>query len=105
MNIDKGKLIKNLIIFVIIAVVCTVISVTSMDIGIGDALIGGVTIALVIYLPVRMFPQVGLLGSIIILVVEVVIVMVVLNLLGDTLGAIAVLILLLAAFIASLLFL
>lgn len=108
MNIDKGRLVMNLIIFAVIAAVCTafvrmVFPSASEDFG--ATIITGLTFAIMFYIPVRMFPQVGPIGSIIILVVEWVLFVGVSSLLGETLGSIVGLILLLAAFVASLLFL
>ena len=71
----------------------------------GAIIIAGLTFAIMLYLPVRLFPQVRLIGSIIILVVESFLFVGVTSILGETLGSIVGLILLLAAFIASLLFL
>lgn len=106
MSIDKGRLVKNLIIFAIVAVVCMAfIRVTGMTDEFGPMLIAGLTFAIMFYIPVRMFPQVRLAGSIIILVVEWVLFVMVSTLLGETLGSVVGLILLLAALIASFLFL
>lgn len=106
MNIDKGKLIKNLVIFAILAVVCMAfLRMTGSTDEFGAMMIAGLTIAIMLYLPVRLFPQVRLLGSIIVLLVETFLFIGVTSLLGETLGSIVGLILLLAAFIASLLFL
>lgn len=106
MNIDKEKLVKNLIIFAILTVVCMAfLRMTGTADGIGTMIIGGLTFSITLYIPVRMYPRVRLIGSIVILLVETFLVILVSQLLGETLGAIAALILLLAAFVASLLFL
>ena len=108
MYIDKGRLVKNLIIFAIVAVVCTAfvrVAFPSASENFGATIITGLTFAIMFYIPVRMFPQVGLVGSILILIVEWALFVTVSTLLGETLGSIMGLILLLAAFIASLILL
>ena len=108
MYIDKGKLVKNLIIFAIVAVVCTAfvrVAFPSASENFGATIITGLTFAIMFYIPVRMFPQVRLIGSIAILVVEWVLFILVSTLLGETLGSLVGLILLLAALIASFIFL
>ena len=108
MIIDKGRLAMNLIIFAIVTAVCTAfvrIAIPSASEDLGALIITGLTFAIMFYIPVRMFPQVGLIGSIIILVVEWVLFVMVATLLGETIGSVVALILLLAAFIASLIFL
>ena len=105
MAIDKKKLVKTLIIFAILTVVCTAFVRVTLSGGIGPTIITGLTFATVLYIPIRMFPRMRLLGSIVILLVEVFLVVLVGQLLGETLGSLVALILLLAAFIASLLFL
>ena len=108
MNIDKGRLVKNLIIFAIVAAVCMAfvrLVFPSASEDLGATIITGLTFAIMFYIPVRMFPQVRLIGSIIILVVEWIVFVGVASLLGETLGSIVGLILLLAALIASFIFL
>ena len=101
MVIDKEKLVKNLIIFAILTVVCTAFVRVTLSGGIGPTIITGLTFATVLYIPIRMFPRVRLLGSIVILLVEVFLVVLVGQLLGETLGSIVALILLLGALVAS----
>ena len=108
MYIDKGRLVKNLIIFAIVAVVCTAlvrVTIPSASENFGAMIITGLTFAIMFYIPVRMFPQVRLVGSIAILVVEWILFILVSTLLGETLGSLVGLILLLAALIASFIFL
>ncbi|MDE6589190.1 MAG: hypothetical protein K2K53_02350 [Oscillospiraceae bacterium] len=109
MNIDKEKLVKNLVIFAILAVVCMAfLRMTSSTDDFGVMIIAGLAMAIMLYLPVRLFPQVGLIGSIIVAVVEMFLFFLmscfVTKILGETLGAVLGLLILLAAFIASLLF-
>ena len=77
--------------------------------GIGDSLgprlIAGFTGGLVLYIPVRLFPQLGLIGSVIVMFVIGFLYVGVSSFLGGTLGSVVAFVLLLAAFIASLLFL
>ena len=106
MIIEKGRLAMNLIIYVIISVVLTAIF-ASMGIGdsLGPQLIAGFTGSLLLYIPVRLFPQVGLIGSVIVLFVIGFLYVGVVSLLGETFGSVVAFILLLTAFVASLLFL
>lgn len=106
MIIDKGRLAMNLIIFAIVTAVCMAfIHATGMTDEFGPMLIAGLAFASMFYIPVRMFPQVGLIGSIVILVIEWALFVTVSTLLGETLGSIVGLTLLLAVLIASFLFL
>lgn len=106
MTIDKGKLVMNLIIYVIISIVLTAIFVaTGTGNSLGPQIIAGFSGSLVLYIPVRLFPRVHLVGSIIVLLVISFLFVGVMSLLGETIGSVVALILLLAAFIASLLFL
>ena len=106
MNIDKEKLVKNLIIYAIIGVVLTAFfAATGTGDSLGPQIVAGFTCALLLFIPVRLFPQVRLVGSIIIFVVESFLFVGVMSLLGETVGSVVALILLLAAFIASLLLL
>lgn len=105
MNIDKEKLVKNLIIYAIISAVLTVIvGAGGLTDNLAMQIFAGCLFGFVLYIPVRLFPSIGLLGSIIVLVVEVVVLTVVTSFLGETLGTIVGLVLLAAGFIASLLF-
>lgn len=106
MNIDKEKLVKNLIIYAVIGVVLTAIfAATGTGDSLGPQIIAGFSCALILFIPVRLFPQIRLVGSIIVLLVETFLFVGVMSLLGETVGSVVALILLLAAFIASLLFL
>ena len=106
MIIDTGRLAMNLIIYVIISVVLTAIfAATGTGDSLGPQIIAGFACSLLLYIPVRLFPQLGLIGSIIVLVVIWFLFVGVMSLLGETIGSVVALILLLAAFIASLLFL
>ena len=106
MSINKEKLVKNLVIFAILAVVCmSFLGMTGSTDDFGAIIIAGLTFAIMFYLPVRLFPQICLVGSIIVLLVESFLFVGVMSLLGETVGSVVALLLLLAAFIAGLLFL
>lgn len=69
MNIDKERLIKNLVIYAIIAVVFTMIFTTAMDnVNLGECILGGCLAAMVFWFPVRLYPRIGLLGSIFVVI-------------------------------------
>ena len=106
MSIDKGRLAMNIIIYIIVSIILTAIF-ASMGIGdsLGPQLVAGFTGGLVLYIPVRLFPHLGLIGSVIVLFVISFLFVGVMSLLGETIGSVVALILLLAAFIASLIFL
>ena len=105
-GIDKGRLAMNLIIYVIISVVLTAIfAATGTDDSLGPQIIAGFSGSLLLYIPVRLFPRLGLIGSIIVLLVISFLFVGVMSLLGETIGSIVALVLLLDAFISSLLFL
>lgn len=106
MTINKGKLVLNLIIYAIIAVVLTAIfTATGIGDSMGPRIVAGFAGGLMLFIPVRLFPRLGLVGSIIVLVVISFLFVGVMSLLGETVGSIVALVLLLAAFIASLILL